>query len=262
MNSSHLLEHLERKYHRRVLFLCQVGSVNYNLQHEGSDEDYGAFLLPTLEDLYRRRDLADHFTFEEADVKAFFVTHLSNQLEKSNPNFLQLLFSKNLLYVHPDFLWLLDERDKFVMANLPRLYFSYKGMFFEAQGRFHKSLGKGKPNGKALMQMYRVTDFLSRFETNLLDQETGEFTGSVYEKAMTYDEKEKDVPLRVRKLCSPDTGKFMDRQDMLDLEEQLLELLKSKEPFYKSYDVDQKSLDSFRDRLEKSTLSFYVFPSS
>ena len=261
MHPSHLRDHLERKYRRKVLFLCQVGSVNYNLQHEGSDEDYEAFLLPMLEDLYRRRDLADHFTFEEADVKVFFVTHLSNQLEKSNPNFLQLLFSKNLLYLHPNFSWLLDERDKFVMANLPRLYFSYKGMFFEAQNRFHKSLQKGKPNGKALMQMYRVVDFLSRFETNLLDQETGEFTGSVYDKSMTYDDSEREVLLRVRELCSPDTGEFMDRQDMLDLEEQLLELLKSKEAFYKSYDVDQRALDSFRDRLEKSTLSFYVFPS-
>lgn len=91
-----------QKYQREVVFVAQVGSLNYNLQTEDSDEDYEVYLLPTFNSYYNRQEVSADTHVDGVDVKFKEVGLLANQLVKSNPNFLQLLFSKMSFTAHPN----------------------------------------------------------------------------------------------------------------------------------------------------------------
>lgn len=231
------------RYGREVVFVAQVGSLNYNLHTDDSDEDYEVFLLPTFDSLYNRQQLSNDVEVDGVDIKFKEVTLLANQLEKSNPNFLQLLFSKNLVYVHPGFQWLLDEREDLARANLPRFYDSMKGMYYEARQRLEKSQMQRQLNGKALLQVVRATQFLRRYEENFFKS---------YADAMTYNDYERNSLLPLKKGLDPKTSLPLTQEDVDKLMNDAASLLQYYEYRYRRKDVDHAVLHHYTQRMQST----------
>lgn len=231
------------RYGREVVFVAQVGSLNYNLETEDSDEDYEMFLLPNFDDLYNRRQLAKQFTVDDVDLKVFYITHLAHQLEKSNPNFLQLLFSRNVVYIHPEFQWLLNEREELARANLPRFYDSMKGMYYEGRQRLEKSQLQKQLNGKALLQVVRVSQFLRRYEEDFFKS---------YSSAMTYNDYERNKLIPLKKGLDPKTGLPLTQEQVEKLMSDAASLLQYYEYRYRRKDVDHAVLHHYAQRMQSA----------
>ena len=227
---------------RPVVLLAQVESVNYNLHDHTSDKDFEVVLLPTFHDLFHQKQLNEQKNLPEYDAKFYLVNHLVNQLEKSNPNFLQLFFSQNVPLVDDELLWLFEERELLAAANLPRLYHSMKGMFFEAQGRLEKSFQQNTVNNKALLQVVRSVDLLARYADNGFES---------FEDALFYDGTERQNMLSLKQ------GLFTP-QDAKELAQSTGHRLDSLKDVYTSKEVDRFYLDVFKDRLTESCHNMFM----
>lgn len=84
---------------KECLFIATQGSYNYDLQIGTSDVDSRMVIVPTFDDLCRRRATSREYfyksTNEKTDVKDIRV--FFEQLKKQNPSFLQTLFAAKLL---------------------------------------------------------------------------------------------------------------------------------------------------------------------
>lgn len=176
---------------RTVLFVAQTGSVNYNLETPDSDKDFQVFLLPTFDDLYERKLMASEYRSPELDVKFNDVRHLEHQLHKSNPNFLDMLFSQDLVYVHPDLQFLVDDRERLAASNLSRLFYSCKGLFHDAEKRFLSSKDPLDGDFKQVSHALRMTGLLLGFRKNLRHKKSDAYadalflpTDSLYQKML------------------------------------------------------------------------------
>jgi len=91
---------------RNVVMKALVGSNNYNLQTEervidgriilASDKDYKAFITPTFEELYRKTMFVKSEIGIEEDIEIHDVRKLPDLFWKSNLNYLEPLYSKEL----------------------------------------------------------------------------------------------------------------------------------------------------------------------
>lgn len=231
-----------RRYQREVVFVAQVGSLNYNLQTEDSDEDYEVYLLPTFNSYYNRQEVSVDTYVDGVDVKFKEVGLLANQLVKSNPNFLQLLFSKNVVYCAPELFWMFEQREELASANTPRLYDSLFGMAKNGESRVLGSRKKDALNGKALVQMSRTVHLVHRY----VDTEFKDYETSLY------------LPDRLRRLClhmkkgRSDKGTPLTEQEVDDLMKDVFRELKYFEPYYKEHPVNKEVLDRFSKQLEAS----------
>lgn len=161
---------------RVEVFRARVGSRNYNLHDENSDEDWKVFTLPTFEDLYlgRRYSTPTHVS-EELDYSAKDIREFGKQIYKANIAFLEVLYSDKII-INPEIRGanylqeLFDMKDKLVRANLSVMYEACIGMHKQRV----KALLKGSKSTQPLvkeygyctknaMHAYRYLDFLARF---------------------------------------------------------------------------------------------------
>lgn len=82
---------------RLWVFKSLVGSVNYNLHTETSDMDYKVFVIPSFDDLYFSRVYSESISTEEEDLEIHDIRKLDKMLYKSNVNFLEILFSEEII---------------------------------------------------------------------------------------------------------------------------------------------------------------------
>lgn len=239
---------------RRVLFVAQTGSLNYNLETPTSDKDFQVFLLPNFEDLYHRRLMSSEYTSPQLDVKFHDVRHLGHQLMKSNPNFLDMLFSKNLVYVHPQLQFLVHERERLAASDLSRLFYSSKGLLTEALRRVLKTDDPLFYDGKQHSHAERVLRLLYDYHVNL----TFNALDNTYQKALRASHEhvlrmkqslvyvnEKLVPYD--ELSDEQKEKHMEwvRLDVNDLPRKLLTL----EEAYKAPERETAYLEEMESRL-------------
>lgn len=152
---------MKRKAVEKIL----VGSHNYNLNHEKSDKDYKLFVLPTFEDLYTGNRYSNQTVTEESDVEAHDIRKLPEMMFKANPNFLEVLFSKEYVYKDRDFKKILDLRDRIVTANLPKFFSGSKGISYKKvdlikKGKYNEEYERG---AKEALHAYRIAKLLEDF---------------------------------------------------------------------------------------------------
>lgn len=116
---------------RLLAFKARVGSWEYNLQTETSDEDFKEFILPTFDDLYYGKMYSNQVIGEKEDVDTHDIRKLPELFVKANLNFLEVLYSTKI-EINPLFEEEINEifamRDDIVTMNLPQLYKSCRGM--------------------------------------------------------------------------------------------------------------------------------------
>lgn len=188
---------------RTVAFKALVGSHNYNLDDEGSDKDYKVFVLPTFEDLYNQEMYANQIIGEKEDLDIHDIRKLPNLFYKANINFLEVLFSNDLVFgegMSVKQISLLQEifnrKHDIAVMNLPHLFNACGGMHLNKM----KLLRKGTEgtqylvdsfgyDTKQALHAYRVLNFIDRFAM-------GEFKS--FRRAMFYDNMERTFMLDIK----------------------------------------------------------------
>lgn len=172
---------------RKVLIKALVGSHNYNLNDENSDKDYKIFVAPTFDDLYENKMYSTSKIGKTEDYDVHDIRKLTELWWKSNINFVEVLYSNEVL--GQDLNWcktpddfikatevstIIDNiwnmRDEIVTMNLPYFYSACKGMYFNkmsllekgTEGTIHLVKKYGYDTKQAL-HSYRVLDFIERF---------------------------------------------------------------------------------------------------
>lgn len=126
---------------REVVIRALVGSHNYNLNTKTSDRDYKYFVIPTFDDLYFGKLFSTSYQAETKDYDCHDIRQLSNLLWKANINFIEVLFSQDLLF-HSGLSWLFDHKNELASMNMPYLYKATMGMHYQKASSLHKGTAK------------------------------------------------------------------------------------------------------------------------
>lgn len=181
---------------RKVILIAKVGSVNYNLNDNLSDEDYKVYVLPSKEDLYAGKRFVESIT-GVVDFAVHDIRDLEKQLYRSNINIIEVLFSVELTALAPELDSLVELREEIARMNLPYLYDTSFGIMNNKL----KILDKGTKDTaplvekygyctKSFISAYRGLDFIRRYQQN-------GFTS--FEKAVRYNEKERAFMLSMKR---------------------------------------------------------------
>lgn len=139
---------------RPVVLWTLTGSRSYGLQTEGSDEDHIALVAPTFEDLYGGTMFSRQSITLSEDVLAYDVRRLPELLWKSNPSFLEMLFSPEIRIPETPaadaMRWVVSERDPIARMNLPKLWSATLGIY---EGKMQR-LERGTESTQILVERY------------------------------------------------------------------------------------------------------------
>lgn len=155
----------------KELFSSLVGSHNYNLNDENSDEDRKIFILPSFGDLYYNKTVSKSYNSPDREVKD--IRLLINLLKKSNPAYLEVLFSTDLVVKDEaiDLIsFLLKHREEIVRANPVNLIGAVFGMINQKKANLYKlsptsnrSDSDQSYNSKNLHHIIRLCYLLERY---------------------------------------------------------------------------------------------------
>lgn len=177
---------------REEAFRALVGSHNYNLATESSDEDFKVFIVPTFDDIYYNKMVGRMDVGLDVDVDYHDIRKIPDLWFKSNINFVEVLFSTRISFENSTivpanqfFLQrnLLDRRDEIARINLPYLYDACFGMYLQKR----KSVLKGTASTQVLVDQFgydtkqalhsiRVLDFLQRYQ----DSDFNDFAQAIW----------------------------------------------------------------------------------
>ena len=108
------------------LFIALKGSQNYEMDNKDSDIDAICFVVPSIEDLFYKREVSITHKCENnelIDIKD--IRLLVELLRKANPSYLEILFSKYVVAFNKDgeelVRYLQENRENFAAANKTKL---------------------------------------------------------------------------------------------------------------------------------------------
>lgn len=241
------MEYKDRKW----LFKSLVGSHNYNLNTETSDKDYKVFVLPTFDDLYYGEKVSKSETSEKEDFAIHDIRMLTNMLYKSNVNFIEVLFSKELVIndeflftdVHDFIIKLINNREEYAKMNLPYLWNACIGMYHQNRSKMmYVNFNEEKNltamfNSKKAMTAYRILDFLERYALFLQHEKIDQpFKMAIY----YYDNDEREMLLKIKNEAAlPEVKTLLDYK------------LEKVETNYKDFYKESKVNEKLKLELEK-----------
>lgn len=127
---------------RAVVLSALTGSHNYNLNTPTSDEDWKFFVAPTFEDLYKGNMFSNGKQSDDLDFTVHDIRQLSNLLWKANPNFIEVLFSKNFIGGNWFAEWLRVNRHDLSKMHLRSFGFACLGMHKQKMSTLFKGTAK------------------------------------------------------------------------------------------------------------------------
>jgi predicted nucleotidyltransferase len=132
---------MEKMYDRKVVIKALVGSHNYNLNTATSDKDYKYFVYPTFEDLYHGKRFSTASQSDTLDYDVHDIRQLADLLWKANLNFIEVLFSVDMVY-DPRLRSVFMNRDAYATMNLPYFANATYGMHLMKMRDLHKGTAK------------------------------------------------------------------------------------------------------------------------
>ena len=155
----------------KLFMSALVGSHNYNLNTETSDKDYKVFVFPTFDDLYNKKEIAKSKVSNDLDYEVHDIRKLSQLWWKANINFIEVLFSRDVMYYidrDNDLVQFIEQNDsELATMNLPYLYDACMGMSLRKQKDMlidsparHNNIEKYVYDTKSACHAIRVLDFL------------------------------------------------------------------------------------------------------
>ena len=222
---------------RQWLIKALVGSHNYNLNTETSDKDYKVFVLPTFNDLYEGEKFSKSITSDTEDVSIHDIRMFVNMLYKANVNFIEVLFSKELI-INPDLqpssykmiTEMIKNREEYAKMNLPYLWDACIGMYYQNTKKMnYVDINEGFLDYKKAMTAYRILDFLERYAKNIVNP----WCREPFKEAINYNKEEREFLLKIKE------GKiqYLAMKDMLDSKFASVSKYKF---FYKESEVNER----------------------
>lgn len=234
---------------RTVVLEALSGSHNYNLNTPTSDRDYKVFVAPSFADLYNGNMIHKEWIGTERDVLVHDVRKISELLWRSNPSFLEIMFSKGAIipdtFARPYIDELYGMRDRIAKMNLPYLYDATVGI---ARGKLN-DLTKGTSgtadlvakfgyDTKQAMHCIRCLEVLERFA----DSGFSDFGGAIWFEG---DDRERMLSIK--------NGAY-SLEDFRAFAQQRFERIGELKGTYKSFEADtatKEKLDSLMMDLVK-----------
>lgn len=108
------------------------GSQNYNLDTEESDVDTVSIYAPTVDFAIVNSPKSHQLVIEDGSNEHCTIKDIrnyTNELLKSNPNAIELLYTKYSLYLH-EFKYFINNREKFLKYNLSSFFDAADGMAY------------------------------------------------------------------------------------------------------------------------------------
>lgn len=147
---------LDKNTEYNIIFIAHQGSWNYNMgvinKNYQSDIDVKAICLPSLSDIIRGNKMVSHTYImdDNSHIDVKDIRLYSSLWKKSNPQFLEVLFSKYRLIYNETFQKIIHMKDEIAFANFNRLLSSIKGM----QAEKRKALTHPYPTIKDKIDKY------------------------------------------------------------------------------------------------------------
>ena len=150
MRASEAAEIIEERTGKEVAVCSLVGSRNYNLQTDGSDHDFTAFVVPTAEDMYERSEYFKEMKGDGWEINVYDLRRIPELLRRSNPAALEYAFSEDRVMCREMEDLLYGNRERIAGMNLPYLFNSAVG------ASIHKmnTLEKGTVSTQHLVEKY------------------------------------------------------------------------------------------------------------
>ena len=165
---------LKSKYGKKLIFVALYGSQNYGLESDGSDYDFKAIVVPSLDDIvFNRKPVSTTIEIEDGLCDVKDLRTMMGCWKKQNVNFVELLFSK-AIWVNPDyeklFQPLFDNREKIVHYDERHAINCIVGMAMEKYHALFKpypsQIGVIEKYGyaaKQLSHIWRLRDILVKY---------------------------------------------------------------------------------------------------
>lgn len=233
---------------RKEVFRALFGSYNYNLNTNGSDKDYKVFIVPTFDDLYFNKQFSKSYIGEVEDLDCHDIRKIPNLWWKSNVNFVEILFSKEI-HINPEISAETKElveaifrnKDEFAKMNLPYLYNACVGMHMSKKKLIDKGtegtqhlVDKFGYDTKQALHSIRILNFLQRFaDTNFSD----------FQSAIKYDDNDD-----FRKLLLDIKAGAYSKEEFLDIADSILNEIEQK---YKSVYLSKSPNEATYEKLVK-----------
>lgn len=182
---------------RESAFKAIVGSWNYNLNDENSDEDYKVFVYPTFNDLYNGNMFSTAVITDSVDVSIHDIRKLPILWWKANINFLEVMFSQDMVCNDRDLNdFILSYKNDVAKMNLPYLFDACVGMHMSKIKNLYKGTETTKPlvekfgyDTKEALHAYRLLDFLERYYEDDFDY---------FLPAIWYAQEERDFMMAIK----------------------------------------------------------------
>lgn len=204
VNEENLSKHCQDTYGRDLIFAGECGSIIHNLYRPNSDDDYYIVLAPNFHDLYTHETFHEKKLTPQADYFFFNGVEFRDHLEKLNPNFLDTLYSSNIIYIHPELRWMISNREDIVRSNLQALYQSYQELAVYLHGKFLLPGQDSDTRNKCMMHIMRIDHVLTEYHRLGFDS---------YGDAIFCDDETRKKLLRLRNgLSAIDGNKLSDAE--------------------------------------------------
>ena len=175
-----VLEHLQEAEtlvpSKHIVGIFYQGSGNYGLDYEGSDVDTKCIVTPTFKDiaLARKPMSTTHVRANDEHIDMKDIRVYLETFKKQNLNFLEILFTKYIIYPNREFSteWqrLIDNREAITHYNKVRCIKSMMGVasekFFAMEHHYPsrmKWINKFSYDPKQLHHLLRILEFLEKY---------------------------------------------------------------------------------------------------
>jgi predicted nucleotidyltransferase len=185
MKAEDIFKELNPEIQQCTSFICLTGSRNYHLEDRNSDYDFKLLVYPNFTDLYIGANKNNSDTkINGNDIKTTDIRLFQSILEKSNINFLEVLFSDDIFiptnsnkeldkYNKSMIEELITHREEFAAMNIPRLIKSTKRIVESKITQFNNG------NYKAASQAFKELIMLRRYLDNLSHKEKDPFLNAI-----------------------------------------------------------------------------------
>ena len=243
---------------RECLFIATQGSYNYDLQIETSDVDSRMVIVPTFDDLCRRRIVSREYFYKDTnektdvkDIRAFF-----EQLKKQNPTFLQTLFAAKII-PNPTYIDIVSQlcfcREQIARYDPKRMLIGTSAMMNSKKMKLLGQVSEGAKDRDINKSLYSIFHLAALITTYMADKD-------YHDCLRCGSEDMRDLVLKIRlgKTClSQDllvdyACKICDKANKeIDV---FLEDIEKNEEAQESFDSNRKLVDNILDELAKTAI--------
>lgn len=206
-------------------FKVLVGSHLHNLNTEDSDKDYKIFIYPTFKELMEGRRKSTEKVTKMEDVEIHDIRKLISLLSRSNPTYLDILFSEDVEDYSGVYEKILPYRENIAKMNLPNLYNASRGMALRQNISFNKKYINSLNDKTATKEAYKHAYHVVRLAMTIDKYARNKFTDYYTVVKVADEDPKRNHLLRIK-------NQEVELKDLPQIVEDAFGLIESREEEY------------------------------